>query len=126
MKPDAVGSGTPEVYSKRSPGAKHRLLADHALAADFLLAAGGVGDDPVPGAQLHGLGAGVGDDDGVGPEILAAIDRRALGQEVRFDGDFDLAGNGAVHAGKLPEILCRIIAKNAAGTIAGPSGLPVV
>src|SRR5258705_6314089 len=27
---------------------EHRLLADHALAADFLLVSGGVGDDPVP------------------------------------------------------------------------------
>src|SRR4030095_12572003 len=100
--------------------------ADHAFAADFLLAAGGVGDGPVPGAELHGLCAGIGDDDGVGPEILAAIDRRALREEVRLGGDFDLTSDGAIHAGKLPEILFRIIAKNAGGTIAGPPGLPVV
>src|SRR5438552_4436806 len=105
---------------------EHGLLADHAFAADFLLASGGAGDDPVPGAELYGLGAGIGDDDGVGPEILALVDRRALGEEVRFDRNFDLAGDGAVHAGKLSEILFRIIAKNAGGTISGPPGLPVV
>src|ERR1700737_2100282 len=53
---------------------EHGLLADHAFAADFLLAAGGVGDDPVPGPQLHRLLADVGDDDGVGPEILTVFD----------------------------------------------------
>jgi len=48
MKPEAVGSGTPLVYSKRRR-AEHRLARRHALAANFLLAAGGVGNAPVPG-----------------------------------------------------------------------------
>src|SRR6266478_5587024 len=86
-------------------GREHRLLADHAFAADFLLAAGGVGNDPVPRPQLHRLLAGVGDDDGGGPEILTLFDRRAFRQEVRFDGDLDLAGNGAVHADYAFEIV---------------------
>jgi hypothetical protein len=30
---------------------------------------------------------------------LTFFRRRAFRQEVRLDGDFDLAGNGAVHAG---------------------------
>src|SRR3954447_17606829 len=76
---------------------QHRLLADHAFATDFLLAARGVGNDPVPRPQLHRLFAGIGDDDGIGPEILTVFDRRAFRQEVRFDGNFDLAGNGTVH-----------------------------
>src|SRR3984893_15936709 len=81
---------------------EHGLLADHAFAADFLLAARAVDNDPVPRPQLYRLIAGVGDDDGVGPEILTVFDRRAFRQEVRLHGDFDLAGNGAVHAGDLP------------------------
>ena len=52
---------------------EHRLLADHAFAADFLLAARGVGDDPVPRPQLHRLLAGIGDDDGVGPEKFTIV-----------------------------------------------------
>ena len=111
MKPEAVGSGTRLVYSKRSPRREHRLLADHAFAADFLLAARGVGDDPVPRPQLHGLLAGIGDDDGVGPEILPLFGRRTFRQEVRFDGDFDLAGDGAVHAGDLSQIVRHHIEK---------------
>src|ERR1700730_11268345 len=38
---------------------EHGLLADHALAADFLLAAEGIGDGPVPCLLLHGLLAAV-------------------------------------------------------------------
>src|SRR5487761_2347218 len=77
---------------------QYRLLSDHPYAADFLLPSRRIGDDPVPGAQLHRLGARIGDDDRVGPEKLTAFDRRAFRQEVRLDGDFDLAGDGAVHA----------------------------
>src|SRR5258708_18496151 len=84
---------------------EHGLLADHALAADLLFAARGVGNDPVPAPQLHGLLAAIGDDDGVGPEILAVFDRRAFRQEVRLDGDFDLAGKSAVQADALSESL---------------------
>src|SRR3984893_13556047 len=82
-------------------GGEHRLLADHPLAADFLLAAGGIGNDPVPRAQLYGLGAGIGDDNGVGPEIFPFFHRRAVGEEVRLHGHFDIAGHGAVHAGSI-------------------------
>src|SRR5260370_1221133 len=88
-------AGVFEALAGREP----RLLADYAFATDLLLAAGGGGNDPVPRPQLHRLLAGIGDDDGVGPEILTFFDRRAFRQEVRFDGDLDLAGNGAVHAG---------------------------
>src|SRR6266851_3278710 len=99
---------------------EHGLLADHAFAADFLLAARGVGNDPVPRPQLHRLVAAVGDDDGIGPEILAIFDRRAFRQEVRLHGDFDLAGNGAVHAGDLPKSLKASYRKVQTEPIAGP------
>src|SRR6266404_1363953 len=104
-------AGVFEAFARR----EHGLFADHALAANFLLAARGVGDDPVPRPQLHRLRAGVGDDDGIGPEILTALDRGALRQEVRLDGDFNLAGDGAVHANGLSK--CRdIIPKSRGGT----------
>src|SRR6478752_1307100 len=80
---------------------EHRPLADHAFAVDFLLAARGVGNDPVPGSQLHGLGAGIDNDDGVGPEIMGSYDRGAFRHEIWLDGHFNLAGHGSVHAGKL-------------------------
>src|SRR5215210_6021177 len=80
---------------------EHRLLADYPFAADFLPMAGGVGDDPVPGPELHCLVASVGDHDGVRPEILAFFNRRAFRQEVRLHCYFDLAGDGAVHASVL-------------------------
>src|SRR5215470_10214026 len=54
-------------------GAEHRLLADHAFAPDLLPATRCIGDDPVSRAQLHRFLAGVGDHDGVGPEILALV-----------------------------------------------------
>src|SRR5438045_1325807 len=88
---------------------EHGLFADHALTAHFLLAARSIGDDPVPRLQLHGLIAGIGDHNGVGPEIAGMFRRRAFGHEVRLDGDFDLAGNGAVHGNP-------IISKSSAGT----------
>src|SRR6202161_4376465 len=82
-------------------GREHRLFADHALAADFLLAAGGIRNDPVPGAQLHGLVAGIGDGNGVGPEILPVLHGRPFREEIRLHGHFDIAGHGAVHAGSI-------------------------
>src|SRR5580698_613385 len=82
-------------------GGEHRLFADHPLAADFLLAAGGIRNDPVPRAQLHGLVAGIGDGNGVGPEILPVLHGRALREEVRLHGHFDIAGHGAVHTGSI-------------------------
>src|SRR5882757_7487193 len=97
-------------------GREHGLFADHAFAADFLLAPGCVGDDPMPGAELHGLGAGIDDHDRVGPEILAFLGRRAFGHEVRLGGNFDLTGDGTVHAKKFSKILSRIIPNKAGGT----------
>src|SRR6266403_4499079 len=97
---------------------EHGLLADHAFAADFLLAARRIGNDPVPRPQLHRLLARVGDDDRVGPEILISFDRRAFRQEVRFDGDLDQAGNGAVHAGYSFEILEHLSEKLSRNQIA--------
>jgi hypothetical protein len=47
---------------------------------------------------------------------LTVLGRRALRQEVRLHGDFDLAGNGAVHAVGFPESLKSIISKNSGGT----------
>jgi hypothetical protein len=70
----------------------------------------------MPGAELHGLGAGIGDHDRVGPEILAPVGRRAFRHEVRFDGNFDLTGDGTVHAKKPSKILSRIIPNKATGT----------
>src|SRR5262249_39497011 len=93
---------------KTFAGCEHRLLADHAFALHLLLPPRGVGDDPVPGAELHRLVAGVGDDDGIGPEIARVFRRRAFRHEVRLDGNFDLAGDGAVHG--------VIIAKSSGGT----------
>src|SRR3984885_7560562 len=82
-------------------GGEHRLFADYPLAADFLLAAGGIRNDPVPRAQLHGLVAGIGDGNGVGPEILPVLHGRPFREEVRLHGHFDIAGHGAVHAGSI-------------------------
>src|SRR5262249_58617003 len=56
-------------------------------------------NDPVPGAQLHGFVARIGDDDGIGPEITGVLRRGTFRHEVRLDGDFDLAGDSAVHGG---------------------------
>src|SRR5579872_142643 len=77
---------------------ERRLLADHALATHFLLPAGGIRDDPVPRAQLHGFTAGIGDHDGVGPEILPIFHGGTVREEIRLDGHFDVTGHGAVHA----------------------------
>src|SRR5437763_13657962 len=57
---------------------EHGLFTDHALAAHFLLAARSIGDDPVPRLQLHGLLAGIGDHNGVGPTIAGVFRRGAL------------------------------------------------
>src|SRR5665213_3795301 len=106
---------------------EHRLLADHAFAADFLLATRGVGDDPVSRPQLNRLLAGIGDDDGVGPEELTPVGGRALGEEIRFDGDLDSAGNGAVHADRLSQNVRASYRKVPVEPIARPApGAPVV
>ena len=72
MKPDAVASGVPEVYSKRPPGSSTRLFADHARAMHGLGPAEPIGDLPGPAQQLHRLAAGIGDLDTIGPDELAA------------------------------------------------------
>ena len=58
----------------------------------------------------HTVLAGAGFDDALAAVELGgeALDRRALGEEIRLDGDFDLAGDGAVHA--------SILAKSRSGT----------
>src|SRR5258708_28377595 len=84
---------------------QHGLLAHHALAADFLFAAPGAGNDPVPAPQLHGLLAAIGDDDGVGPEILAVFVPRAFRHEVWLDGYFPLAWEIYVHGDAFSEYL---------------------
>ena len=79
MKPDAARAAARRSCIRSVRRARERrLFADHALAADFLPAAGGIRNDPVPGAQLHGLTTGIGDDDRVRPEKLAVFDRRAF------------------------------------------------
>src|SRR3954454_23696899 len=105
LKRDAAGVFEPLA------GSEHRLLTDHAFAADFLPVSGAVGDDPVPRPELHGLLAGVGDDYRVGPEKLTFFDRRPFRHEVRLDGDLDLAGNSAVHTSDSFEIMAHHIQK---------------
>src|SRR5712672_547850 len=101
MRSAAARRGVFEALARR----EHRLLADYAFAAHLLLSPGAIGDDPVPGPQLHRLIAGICDDNGIGPEILLPVGGRTFRQEVRLDGDFDPAGHGAVHAGDLSK--CR-------------------
>ena len=59
----------------------------------------------MPGAQLHGFLAGIGDDDRIGPEIMRVLGRRAFRHEVRLDSDFDVTGHGAVHAASLAKFV---------------------
>src|SRR6266404_3450199 len=83
--------------------AHHLVAAGHEAGGGRKRHAAGVFE--ALAGRVHRLLAGVGDDDGVGPEILTLFDRRAFRQEVRFDGDLDLAGNGAVHADYAFEIV---------------------
>src|SRR5262249_36675216 len=54
-----------------------------------------IGDAPVACLELHGLGAGIGECDRIGPEV-ADLRRRAIGQETRPDLDLDLTGHGTI------------------------------
>ena len=106
MKPDGVGSGTPLVYSNDSPGSSTGVSPTTPGAAHLLQLAVRVGDLPMPGLELHRARAAVGDLDRVGPEEIAVLRRRALGQESRRDLDLDAAGGGAVH--RLDSLVPRI------------------
>jgi hypothetical protein len=53
-------------------------VADDREAADLVDVAAGVGDDPVPGDQLAGDVAAVGDGDGVRERVLARFPVRLL------------------------------------------------
>src|SRR5689334_4950766 len=76
---------------------EHRFLAHHAGAANLLHPAERVGDAPVTGLELDRLGTVVADLDGVGPEEIALLLRRAFGQEFRGHRHFDVAGHRLVH-----------------------------
>src|SRR5260221_157246 len=79
-------------------GSEDGLLSDNALASDFLVAAGSVGNDPMPGFELDGLVTRINDDDGVGPKKTPVFRRRALGQKVWLNGDFNSPCYSAIHA----------------------------
>ena len=66
--------------AKRLAGLKVRMLADNAIASDFLNFAVGIGNQPMPLKQLSRYFAGVGDRDGVGEHITILI-----GGRLRFD-----------------------------------------
>src|SRR5262249_2341667 len=75
---------------------EHRLLAHHAGAANLLQAALRIGNAPMPGLELDGLDAQIGERDGIGPEEIAVLGRGTLGQEARSRRDLDLAGHGTI------------------------------
>ena len=78
--PCGVASRVQLVYSKLSPGLSTGWWPTTAEAAHFVDVAVGVGDDPVPGDQLAGDVAAVGDGDGVRERVLARVPVRLLGQ----------------------------------------------
>src|SRR5262252_6296757 len=95
MKPDGVGSGTPLVYSKFSPG----------------LSTGSSPTTPAPRTSCKRpcasvmrqwrvlswtVSAAIGERDGIGPEEIAVLGRGTLGQEARGRRDLDLAGHGTI------------------------------
>src|SRR3546814_10450056 len=57
--------GIGELFARFDP----RLFADHAVAADLLDIAVGIGDPPVPGEQLRRQAAAVADADRVGEHV---------------------------------------------------------
>ena len=61
MKPDGVGSGTPLVYSKFSPGLSTGCSPTTPAPAHFLQPAVRVGDAPMPGLELYRLAPEIGD-----------------------------------------------------------------
>src|SRR5262252_540031 len=75
---------------------EHWLLAHHAGAAHLLQAALRIGDAPMPRLELDGLAAEIGKRDGIGPEEIAVLGRRTLGQKARGRRDLDLAGHGTI------------------------------
>ena len=79
------------------PRLDDRLLAHYALAFHFLHVIVGIGDDPVPTQQLHGVLAFVGKGDGVG-EYMAVIGIIGLvGEIAHLHGDLDAVVGGVIH-----------------------------
>ena len=68
------------------------------LPFGILLAAMGIGDAPVAGFQLHRIVALIGDRNGVSPEEIIVLRRRAIGDKARRHHHFDVAGHGTIHA----------------------------
>jgi hypothetical protein len=79
------------------PRIEHRLLADHAGAADLLDLAVGVGDPPVAVDQLDRRLADVLDLDVVGPDVMVVGRRGLIVQIVGLHGDADVLRGVAVH-----------------------------
>src|ERR1700730_17464661 len=76
---------------------QNRLFADHARAFHFLELAVAVGDLPVPGGELHGHIALVGDFHGVSPPERGFVGVGTLGHEFWKNSDLDVVSDGAVH-----------------------------
>jgi len=81
-------------------GAQDGLVADHAVAFDFLALAVAVGDDPVTAPQLRGDGAEVLDPHRVRERPAARSG--LLREEAALHGDPDSLRHGGGHAAKLP------------------------
>src|SRR3546814_8059648 len=65
------------------------LFADHAVAADLLDIAVGIGDHPVPGEQLRRQAAEVADADRVGEHVAVVVGLRLFVEEPGRDLDFE-------------------------------------
>ena len=96
MKPEGVGSGTPLVYSKFSPGLSTGSSPTTPVPAHLLQPAMRVGDAPMACFELDGLAPEIGERDGIGPEKIAVFRRGAIGQKARHHLDLDLPGHGTV------------------------------
>src|SRR6516162_9325522 len=101
MKPEEVCSGTPLVYSNASPALS--TGSSPITPAPRMR----IGDAPVPRLQLHRFRAFVCDRDGVGPEEIIVLRRRAVGDKTRRHHDFDIAGHGAIHAKRYSDVFLR-------------------
>jgi hypothetical protein len=62
-----------------------RLLANDSVAVDQVDRPARVGDSPVPGEQLDGVGGVVLDPDVIDPEPLSRLDPRLFGQKIDCD-----------------------------------------
>src|SRR6185436_5677999 len=81
--------------------AENRLLTHDAGAAHFDRAAVGVDDAPIAGAQLHSIVTAIFDHHGVGPEEVAVVRSRLVGQERRLDRNGNLTRDTPVHGASL-------------------------